>query len=234
MTSQKRRIKGIAIGVGILLIVILLFFFTQSFMSEILANDAATLREMIASAGVLGPIVFMLLMALAIIISPIPSLPLDAVGGILWGPYLGTLYAVIGAEIGAIIAFLLARLLGRVVVEKMLRKKLNLFGQYSDRTYGWVVFIARLFPFFQFDVVSYGAGLTSMKLRTFAIATFFGMIPVTFLVAFFGETLVFGGTFSVVLTLILILAMFLIPPLLKGKLFKPLKDQSAHESKQKN
>ncbi|HEX9758438.1 MAG TPA: hypothetical protein VGB26_11685 [Nitrospiria bacterium] len=50
--------------------------------------------------GPFAPVVFTLLMAVAVVISPIPSLPLDFAAGVFFGPFLGTLYAVSGAELG--------------------------------------------------------------------------------------------------------------------------------------
>src|SRR3990167_7788171 len=69
---------------------------------------AVWLRE----AGPFGPILFIGLMATAVVISPIPSLPLDLAAGATFGVFFGTTYAVIGAEIGAIGSFLIGRSLG--------------------------------------------------------------------------------------------------------------------------
>ncbi|MBA3966433.1 MAG: hypothetical protein H0X47_11770 [Nitrospirales bacterium] len=63
----------------------------------------------------MAPVVFMGLMALAVVIGPIPSLPLDIAAGAAFGPLLGATYAVIGAEIGAITSFFIGRALGREV-----------------------------------------------------------------------------------------------------------------------
>ncbi len=52
-------------------------------------------------------------MATAVVVSPIPSLPLDIAAGSFFGPLLGTLYAATGALAGAVLSFLIARLLGR-------------------------------------------------------------------------------------------------------------------------
>jgi uncharacterized membrane protein YdjX (TVP38/TMEM64 family) len=52
-----------------------------------------------------------------------------------------------------------------------------------------VVFLARLVPAVSFDVVSYGAGLTKMSLGRFAVASFLGMLPLTFVYTSFGPLL---------------------------------------------
>ena len=50
--------------------------------------------------------------------------------------------------------------------------------------------VARLLPIFSFDIVSYGAGLTKMCLRAFALATFVGMVPPTFALTYLGRAVV--------------------------------------------
>jgi uncharacterized membrane protein YdjX (TVP38/TMEM64 family) len=178
-------------------------------------TDVQYLQDTFQGFGMLAPIGFMLIMALAIIISPIPSLPLSAVSGVIWGPYIGTLYAVVGAEIGAILAFLIARKLGRGLLAKFLGKHVVICNQCSESLLMWIIFLSRLFPFFQFDIISYGAGLTTISLKRFAVATFFGMIPVTFLVAFFGKSLVVGKFLSVFISVLLIVAFFGVPMLIE-------------------
>ena len=73
-----------------------------------------------------------------------------------------------------------------------------------------VLVLARLIPLFSFDIVSYGAGLTTMSLRAFALATFLGMIPPTFALTYLGSavvtvewTLVIAGGMLVVVFLLL-------------------------------
>jgi len=54
------------------------------------------LQNMLNSAGKFAPLLFICIMALAVVISPIPSLPLDIAAGAAFGPLLGTLYSVAG------------------------------------------------------------------------------------------------------------------------------------------
>lgn len=173
------------------------------------------LQNAILSFGILSPLVYILIMAIAIVVSPIPSMPLAAASGIIWGRYLGTLYSVVGAEIGAIVSFLIARNLGRVAIEKIFHVHINFSGRYVERKITLAIFIARLFPFFQFDIVSYGAGLTKISLRNFALATFFGMIPVTFLCACFGKSFFIGNFLSIAISLVLIASILIVPILIK-------------------
>jgi uncharacterized membrane protein YdjX (TVP38/TMEM64 family) len=70
---------------------------------EIFRPDQLT--RWLSEAGPSAPFLFMRLMALAVIIRPIPSLPLDIAAGAAFGPFLGAAYAVLGAELGALVSF---------------------------------------------------------------------------------------------------------------------------------
>jgi membrane protein DedA with SNARE-associated domain len=52
------------------------------------------------------------------------------------------------------------------------------------------MFIARFIPIFSFDVVSYGAGLTNISLKSFSLATPFGMAPPTVAFVYLGSSVV--------------------------------------------
>ena len=155
--------------------------------------------DWLREAGPFGPIVFIALMAAAVVISPIPSLPLDIAAGATFGPMLGTAYAVIGAEIGAIASFLIGRALGRDVLTRLLRTNVAFCERCSDRHLAIFVLLARLVPLFSFDIISYGAGLTNMSVRVFALVTFFGMIPPTLALTYAGSQVV-SGTWLLILS----------------------------------
>jgi uncharacterized membrane protein YdjX (TVP38/TMEM64 family) len=203
--TTKLVLRGFAIA-GLLLLVVLLdrHFHLSSMFKEV------RVEERLRAAGSLAPLVFVLVMA-ATVVLPVPTFPLDVLAGQIFGPVLGTLYAVIGATLGAAFSFLLARWLGRDVVAGFLKGHINFCQQCSDRLLTKVVFLARLVPAVSFDVVSYGAGLTKMSLARFAVASFLGMLPLTFAYVSFGPLLSaegpvawFGGGGVVVL-------LFLIP-----------------------
>jgi len=148
--------------------------------------DPDRLVSALESLGAMGPLVFVGLMVLAVVVSPIPSLPLDIAAGIAFGPFWGMVYAVIGAEIGAILSFLIGRALGREMLGRLLKTKVTFCEKCSDHHLMGLIFVARLLPIFSFDIVSYGAGLTRMSLRVFALATLLGMIPPTFALTYLG------------------------------------------------
>jgi uncharacterized membrane protein YdjX (TVP38/TMEM64 family) len=166
----------------------------------------------------------MALMAATAVIIPIPGPPLFVVAGALFGPFLGTVYAVVGSVAGALIAFLIARFLGRDIVESLVGKQVVICCECSEGLLAKIVFFARLLPLISFDVVSYGAGLTRMSLRSFTLATLLGSLPMTFIYHSFGSVLAVSSTTALVLGLVIVAILFALPYLAERydiKRFRP-------------
>jgi uncharacterized membrane protein YdjX (TVP38/TMEM64 family) len=173
------------------------------------------LQALLHRAGWLAPLVYMGMMALAVVIAIIPSLPLDVAAGAFFGPLLGTLYSALGATVGAAVAFLIARYLGREAVKRFVEGHISFCRECSNRLLTRVVFISRLIPFISFDVVSYGAGLTQMSFWSFTLASFFGMLPLTFLYNQFGTGLMVNQPLAVFLGIVMIVLLFIGPGLVE-------------------
>ncbi len=147
------------------------------------------LAQWLNGTGPLAPLLLIGSMVCMAVIPPIPSLPLVLAAGAAFGPFDGALYAVIGAEIGAITCFLAARALGRETLSHVMKPGPT-FGQMcTDHQLMSVVFFARLIPIFSFEV-SFGAGLTNISLKTFALATLFGVAPPTFAFTYLGSSMI--------------------------------------------
>jgi len=203
---------------GALAISLILFLFCAEYWWDIASRfHPDHIQEILAQVGSLAPVLYIIIMALAVIISPIPSVPLDAAAGAFFGPLLGTIYSAFGALLGAVASFLIARFLGRGFMERFLRGHINFCTQCSDRLLARVVFLSRLLPIVSFDIVSYGAGLTKMSLKVFIIATFLGMLPLTFIYNYFGSTLVVGSWLVLILGLFMVVLFFLFPLLIEKR-----------------
>jgi len=172
---------------------------------------AEKISDYIMSLGYLGSVLYIIIMALTIILSPIPSIPLAVASGALYGGFLGGLYTVIGATIGAIVAFELSRILGRPFFRKNYPGIIEFCSTRYKFSLPWIIFFTRLLPVFQFDIVSYAAGLCQIKRWKFMLATITGMIPVTFILTYTGKIFMVNMVLSIVLTIVIILSMYLIP-----------------------
>ncbi|HEY5739812.1 MAG TPA: TVP38/TMEM64 family protein [Gammaproteobacteria bacterium] len=166
--------------------------------------------------GSLGPLLVLGLMVLAIVFNPLPSAPIAIAAGAVYGHTLGTVYIVAGAEIGAIIAFFIARTIGYEFVSRHFGKfdRLHRFGTQNGLML--MVFVARLLPFMSFDLVSYAAGLTPLTAWRFALATLFGLLPMSFLLAHMGSEIVDGEVEDLAAT-VLLLGLLVTVPLIAGQ-----------------
>ncbi len=181
--SNARKV-GVAVVVIALMAAVYLVL-SRSGALDVIA-DGEAVRRIIADLGPLGPLLIIGLLAVAIIFNPIPSAPIALAAGAAYGHLWGTVYVVIGAELGALAAFGIARLVGYQVLRRWLGGRLSFGLLGSQNTLMALVFASRLMPFFSFDLISYAAGLTPLKAWRFAVATFVGIIPMSFLLAHFG------------------------------------------------
>ena len=155
---------------------------------------------------------------IAIIMSPIPSAPIALASGALYGHTIGTVYIVIGSVLGASVAFFIARTAGIDVTRRWLGNHYEKDLSGSHNMLMVIIFISRLLPFISFDMISYAAGVTSLSFLRFAIATFAGIIPASFLLAHFGSELASAEFRSITITLFL-LAVISLGIVLTRKMF---------------
>ena len=109
--------------------------------------------------------------------------------GFLFGRWAGTVLVVLAASIGATLLFLAAR----YVFADSARKRLGALGEkinagFTRNAFSYMLFL-RLVPAFPFFLVNLAPAFTSIPLRTYALATFIGIIPGTFVFVNLGETL---------------------------------------------
>ncbi|TYP85264.1 putative membrane protein YdjX (TVP38/TMEM64 family) [Maritimibacter alkaliphilus HTCC2654] len=159
------------------------------------ANDLnrETLERLVENAGAAGPVVIVGLMILAVVASPLPSAPIALAAGAAYGHTWGTPWVILGAETGAVCAFVLARALGREAIERRLGKRIERGFLGSQNALTLVVFASRLMPFISSDLVSYVAGLSTIRPWRFALATLAGIAPASFLLAHLGTQAAQGG-----------------------------------------
>lgn len=181
--------------------------------------DPAWIEALLQGMGLLAPLVYVFLRIVAILVTVVPNAPLDIAGGVLFGPFWGTLYSLLGSELGAIACFLLARVLGRAALVRLLHRDITFSDHVSQRQLPYIVLFARLEPIFSFALVSYGAGLTRMSLRAFAVSTLVGMTPGTILLNYYGKSFFTGVDLwlQISLGLLLVVLLFIVPVWIRRK-----------------
>lgn len=139
--------------------------------------DQERLQKWILGYGAWGPVVYIFIYLVAPSLF-LPGLPITLVGGVLFGPFWGVVYAITGSTGGACIAFLVARYMGREWVGNKLKgTNLGKLDEEVERQ-GWkIVAFTRLIPLFPFNLLNYAFGLTKIKFLHYAVTSFIGMLP---------------------------------------------------------
>ena len=113
LNSDKMKMSGIPVGgitrTGLILaaVVAAAILWWQPVYNSL--SNQEQVRAWTEGFGAWGPIAIVLLTIAQVILAPIPGQAIQAVGGYLYGPWLGTLYSMIGLAIGSFITFWLAR-----------------------------------------------------------------------------------------------------------------------------
>ncbi|MBI3546950.1 MAG: VTT domain-containing protein [Gammaproteobacteria bacterium] len=147
--------------------------------------NLVTLDIAVKEAGLLAPLMFMLIYAIATVLF-LPGSILTLAGGALFGPIAGTFYNLTGATLCAALAFLVARYLASDWVARKAGGKIK---QLIDgvETEGWrFVAFTRLVPLFPFFILNYALGLTRIRFWHYVLASYVFMLPGAFAFTYFG------------------------------------------------
>lgn len=161
--------------------------------------DRERLQQCLKAAGPWGPVLFIAVQALQVVLAPIPGEVTGFLGGFLFGVPLGFLYSTIGLTIGSVLAFLAGHWLEqRLVVKIVSPETMQRFDFFMDHQGALVAFFLFLFPGFPKDSLCFILGLSPMSLKLFVIMVFFGRMPGTLMLTlqgakvYEGEYLLFG------------------------------------------
>lgn len=168
-------------------------------------------KQAVINAGWLGPFVYIGIVALSVVISPIPGAPIAVAAGAIWGSLVAGIYSVIGGFIGSLVAYYIGFTLGRSAVYALTGKLIYFSKERGELYLGWLIFLTRLLPVLSFDLMSYGAGITGLSLPIYATATLLGMIPSTLLLTYMGSAFTIGLSESVALAAIFLFFLVGLP-----------------------
>jgi uncharacterized membrane protein YdjX (TVP38/TMEM64 family) len=162
-----------------------------------LARHQAVLATWVDTHPVLAPVAYLLLYAVAVLLSLPESAVLTIAGGLLFGTLSGGLLAIIGSSAGAVALFLAVRYHLADVIAARRGRFLEVVRQSLHRDGFSYLLAIRLVPAFPFWLVNLAAALSGMRLLSYGAATVIGIIPATFVFASIGgglsEVLAAGG-----------------------------------------
>ncbi len=158
-------------------------------------KDLNALRGLVGDSIILGPVIFIFIQILQVVIPIIPGGISTAAGVLIFGPYAGFIYNYIGICIGSIIIFLLGRRYGKPFILSMI----------SDKTYnkyiGWLdnqnrfekLFALAIFlPVAPDDALCLMAGLTNISVKRYTLII---LIAKPLSIFLYSMALIYGGQY---------------------------------------
>lgn len=158
-------------------------------------KDLNALRGLVGDSIILGPVIFIFIQILQVVIPIIPGGISTAAGVLIFGPYAGFIYNYVGICIGSIIIFLLGRRYGKPFILSMI----------SDKTYnkyiGWLdnqnrfekLFALAIFlPVAPDDALCLMAGLTNISVKRYTLII---LIAKPLSIFLYSMALIYGGQY---------------------------------------
>ncbi|WP_442603867.1 TVP38/TMEM64 family protein [Paenibacillus sp. KN14-4R] len=141
------------------------------------------LSKYLVSLGVTGMMIGITLVYLQTFFPFVPFVVIAGVNVVIFGMEWGFVVNYSMACLGSISAFMIARHFGYGWVERKLSKypMMQSFNQLLEKDGLFYTLIGRLIPIIPSSAISYGAGVTAMKMSSFVIGTIIGKFPIVFM-----------------------------------------------------
>jgi uncharacterized membrane protein YdjX (TVP38/TMEM64 family) len=154
---------------------------------EYLATSREMLKTAVADNYFLSVAGFFVIYTLAVAFSFPAASVLTIFAGFLFGWFVAGTVVAFAATLGATILFLAARsAFGDFLKERVGGRVARLKKGFEEDAFSYL-FVLRLAPVFPFFVINIAPAFFNVPVRTYVLATFFGILPGTFAYAYLGE-----------------------------------------------
>jgi uncharacterized membrane protein YdjX (TVP38/TMEM64 family) len=151
-------------------------------------NKAVELKKQVNSHYLSGIFIFVFVYAVVNVFLPAAAV-LTLLGGFLYGTVPAVIYVDVAATLGALLAFGISRNFTGGWIQRRWHEQLTGFNEeVSKRGYVYLLLV-RLIPMVPYILVNFFAGLTKVRLRTFAWTTAVGSLPGIFIFSYAGHQL---------------------------------------------
>ncbi|MGM0166904.1 hypothetical protein IGI39_001884 [Enterococcus sp. AZ135] len=168
---QSRRLLNIISLMGIAITVSLTIYFYHLGVF----NDMGSLQQLVGQSPIAGPLIFVLIQIIQVVIPIIPGGISLAAGVLIFGPYWGFVYNYVGIVIGSLILFLMGRHYGKPLIMHLVSDKV--YQKYShwledqsrfDKMFTLAIFL----PVAPDDALCLMASLTNMSFKKYSAIIF--------------------------------------------------------------
>ena len=188
MTINRNKAK---FAILILWVVALIGAFYGYLNAGLTFNELVELiQKIVQRSGIWAPAVYVLFYSFRSLVF-FPASLLTIISGMVFGPWFGLLYTLIGENISANISFVVGRYL-MSDLEGYIHKKNQIFSRTIEHIQG-NGFLAVLFmrlTYLPFDLVGYSSGIFKLNQKDFALGTLLGTIPGLMAYTFLGSSFI--------------------------------------------
>jgi uncharacterized membrane protein YdjX (TVP38/TMEM64 family) len=194
-TKQSTNRLPLYVSAGVVAVLVGCYFLWPAFQSAVreaftilTSGERPRIAQWVQQFGPWGPVWLVLAFIIQMFLVVINVVLLILVAILAYGPWWGSLVALVGVVVASSIGYGLGHLLGENFVGGLLGEKNEKKVVEQVQRYGvWAVVIARISPIISNDAVSFVAGLARMGYFKFLVATVGGILPLIALLAYLGE-----------------------------------------------
>ncbi|MGN0691402.1 MAG: TVP38/TMEM64 family protein [Oscillospiraceae bacterium] len=154
-------------------------------------DGLAKAKEKVLETGALGPVIYMLLVVVQIIIAFIPGGPVEILGGVLFGTAGGTVLCMLGFLLGTSAVYSMVKKVGKPLVSAFVSE--DRFEKFKflkkEKNLELIIFIMFLIPGIPKDALTYFVPLTPINGKKFCILATLARFPATISSVMIGSSL---------------------------------------------
>jgi uncharacterized membrane protein YdjX (TVP38/TMEM64 family) len=183
--------------------------------------DQRELRDFIAPLGEAAPLAYLFALA----IRPVTLLPghlFAAVGGMVFGTLMGTVYALIGSFLAALVVFVIARKLGVRPMKRLAGEHYPALARAARKHDFQFTLLTCINPLLPTDMMLAAAAASGARFWPSVGGIMLGTLPGTFLMVQFGSGLAQGRTLMTVVSAVGLVVSFVLGGFLGRRVYKEI------------
>ena len=218
--TQQKIIAAVAGVIAIAVIAYICIYIGKPLMQFI--TEPERFRMWVEQHGILGRLIYMVIVFLQVVVAIIPGEPLEIAGGYAFGAIEGTLLYLGAALLGSVAVFLLVRRFGIRLLEVFFSKDKieSLKILKTNRRRSMLFFFIFMIPGTPKDLLCYYAGLTDMSFGTFLFINIIGRLPALVSSTVGGDALGMQSYTAAIVVFVITLLMSLMGYIIYSKIFK--------------
>ena len=142
-------------------------------------SNLTALQQTVAERYLLALLTFFAVYVLVTSLSLPVAVWLTLLGGALFDRWVGTAVVSVAATVGATVSMLASRFVLRDWVQRHFGPRLAAISEGIERDGAYYLLTLRLIPVVPFWLINLGMGLTPIRVKTYLLTTWVGMLPAT-------------------------------------------------------